>query len=52
MLKSYLKSNTNINTISLSTSKVIMLIKYQFPVRKSCWIDYLANFIIYDSNEM
>jgi ribonuclease D len=48
MLWSYLKSNTNINKISLNRSKEVMLIKYQFPVRKNCWIDDLANFIIYD----
>jgi ribonuclease D len=51
MLWSYLKSNTYINTISLKRSKEI-LIKYQFPVRKNCWIDHLANFIIYDKYEM
>jgi ribonuclease D len=45
MLWSYLKSNTNINTISFNRSKEIMLIKYQFPVRKNCWIDDLANFM-------
>jgi hypothetical protein len=42
MLWSYLKSNTNINKISLNTSKVIMLIKYQFPVSKNSWINDLA----------
>jgi ribonuclease D len=48
MLWSYLKSNTNINKISLNRSKEIMLIKYQFPVRKNCWIDDL----VYDKYEM
>jgi hypothetical protein len=45
MLWSYLKSNTNINKISLNRSKDVILIKYQFPVRKNCWIDDLANFM-------
>jgi ribonuclease D len=45
MLWSYLKSNTNINKISLNRSKEVVLIKYQFPVRKNCWIDDLAKFM-------
>jgi ribonuclease D len=48
MLKSYLKSNTNINKISLNRSKEIVLIKYQLPVRKNCWIEDLANFMTYE----
>jgi hypothetical protein len=45
MLRSYLKSNTNINTTSLNRSKEIMLIKYQFPVSKNSWINDLAKFM-------
>jgi hypothetical protein len=44
MLWSYLKSNTNINTISLNRSKE-MLIKYQFPVSKNSWINDLVKFM-------
>jgi hypothetical protein len=45
MLWNYLKSNIDINKISLNRSKEVMLIKYQFPVRKNCWIGDLANFM-------
>jgi ribonuclease D len=44
MLWSYLKSITNINTISLNRSKE-MLIKYQFPVSKNSWINDLVKFM-------